>query len=534
MNKDKRTLIISMGLIAVILTGLFINLTWTDGDEGRYALLAKSIAQGSGQSEIYLPEPEPEWLTPPVYPYLLGGLTWLFGFSIPLLKIFSAICYIFFAALIAAWVSRMHPLTTVDKMTVFALGTCTVFGLSFSWFMYSEALYLLASYTTLLYALKADRVKQAASTGLLAGLALLIRPVGLALLPAIFMHYACRKKWRHASVFIGSAIAVNLITVLRTYQLLGVPFAYMAHYGGETSSGGLLAGVSTILNAMIQLFPQHYFVGMPHSLFFSLFNNHNLLSKVHLSFLTWPLMLSIAGIVTIGFISRIKKWSALEWYWMTFWPMISTYHVHLHRGIEYRYFLPLMPLIGLYFVTGIRYLFSLAPEKPPVIGVFKNILLAVIALYVLATATVAGSGRVRHEWALRKRPSTSPERLLVGGAPDQIAFGRYIEACEWIREHTPSNAVIISRKPRHTYLISNRKGHRYDGVDVRGSNTWAILTHYADTHPVYVLEDAFLPESSYGRDRIYMLEPVLNTHRDRLQLIYTSAPPTCRIFKLTR
>ena len=50
-------------LLALFLALTSIRLTFTDGDEGRYAQLGMAIAQGEGRTDIHLPKPGPDFLT---------------------------------------------------------------------------------------------------------------------------------------------------------------------------------------------------------------------------------------------------------------------------------------------------------------------------------------------------------------------------------------------------------------------------------------------------------------------------------------
>ena len=62
---------------------------------------------------------------------------------------------------------------------------------------------------------------------------------------------------------------------------------------------------------------------------------------------------------------------------------------------------------------------------------------------------------------------------------------------------------MLSRKPRHTWLVSDLRGFRL--ADVRESHDedpWKTVTSIADRGDILILQDGYSAQSSYGRDRM--------------------------------
>lgn len=526
------------GLIcAVLLAALYFQATLTDGDEGRYLLLARSIAQGQGQSNVHYPEPSPEWLTPSLYPWVLGGLYAVFP-SIIFLKAFSWVCYAVAVFLFVLYLRR-ESLNGMSMASIMALGMLTVFSLYYSWMILSEAFFLVF---VMLFILLMPRIESGQglrfvfAAALIAGGSVLVRPVGIALVGAGVLSLFFRGRWRDGLIFLAAALAVNMPTIMRTMSVLGVPFAYMAHFDSAQESRGVLTAFLQMMHAVSRLLPTHFLDGMPRAFFFSLFDNHCLLCNVGLGWMRPFAMTVISLLVLIGWgrMMYVRR-SAAEWLFLIFWPLISTYHVHLTRGIEFRYFFPVLPLAALYLYRGLettawglRRIFK--RDYPGERSV--SVCAALMAVYVLTTSMVVAGIRIQYAWETRGMTAWAPERMLMQDDPDRRAFGRYLETVLWAKTNTPPDAVIVSRKPAHTYLFSDRKSHRYDMLnDVTG--VWNTITYYVQSRPVYLLEDAFSVESGYGRDRRGMLLPAMRAHSNALHLVYATREPVTRLWRVT-
>jgi len=520
-------------LLSAVLVLFHVNLTWQDGDEDRHLLVARAMAEGHGQVNLHLPEPDPEVMTPPAYPFALAMLLNLFGSSLVPLMAFSAMCYVGFVYVVARIAEEDDELMGAGAWAVTMVGCFGVFMLGYAWRIFSEMPYLLVAFLAFLVVLKGDREGTAMDVimgAILAALAALVRPVGIALFPAGVLHYAFRREWRNVLVFVAVVVAVYGPFVVRTYLLAGVPIPHMLVYDPEgTAMRAAGSSIAGLLGTMAESLPYYFFHALPRRMFFSLFSEECLICMLGLRWLITPLTVLLSLGVLAGFLIKLRKGGLAECYWLIYWPMLGTFE----QWPQDRYLLPVIPLAALYLgvacTVAIRKLFA---YQPRVRRKLTAAVLALPAVYVLLTAGGAGVVRLRNEiraWGLHP---WDPQRQLAIGWPDNRAFARYIQAGRWMGEHLPTNTVVVSRKPRHTYLFSGLRGHRYDGVDVKGTSTWDRITRHAGARPVAILQDGFSAESGYGHSRISMLDPALEAHRGELELVYETEEPETRVWLL--
>jgi hypothetical protein len=228
----------------------------------------------------------------------------------------------------------------------------------------------------------------------------------------------------------------------------------------------------------------------------------------------------------------------MEFYFLIYLCLISTYNParYLTQGVflpQYRYLICMLPLAAFYLATGWLYVISHVFHRSVQIRTrIVYVGLGLFAIYVLSTSAIAGFLRTKHEWPLRGRPIWDPVRLEQTDNTANHALAQYMRTAFWIRDNLSTNIVIASRKPEHTYLFSGRKSFRYDGVDVHGSNVWDIMTRQQQYGELIILQDAFPPDTVYGQDRMTMLEPLMREKEHQLELLYESAPPTTRVWRV--
>ena len=126
----------------------------------------------------------------------------------------------------------------------------------------------------------------------------------------------------------------------------------------------------------------------------------------------------------------------------------------------------------------------------------------------------------------------SPQRHLNIPLDAHQAFGRYLEAASWIKENTPTDSIVVSRKPRHTYLMAERQGFRLVEVRELGETPFETISRHLSYGPVYILQDAYPEDSSYGRDRRVTIDPMLVEHAQQLKKVHSTEAPETTIWKL--
>lgn len=203
-----------------------------------------------------------------------------------------------------------------------------------------------------------------------------------------------------------------------------------------------------------------------------------------------------------------------------------------------RFFLPAYPLVLFYMLTGLMWVIAaaariavrmtgqawskvrfragsgehaLTPGWPVRVAVISVLLLACVPQ--LWWTAAEGEANALYLAGQAPPPHHTPD------------WQAYFEACRWLREHTPPDSLIISRKFTMTTLYANRFSIP---LPLRPPPQFI---EYIDYHHVdYVLEDAF-DWSTQTRD---YLRPTLQAFPDRFELVGTVGPPTTRIWKVKR
>ncbi len=539
----KRHLCLLLAGLAFALALASPRLAFTDGDEGRYTLLGLALAEGQGRTDIHLPEPKPDFLTPPLFPWVVGAMIRAFGVSPLPLKASSLIFFAMAVGLLAGWARRRSGLSPSLLAMGVVLGCGNVFVLSMNWWILAEMFFLfllvaawsatdresVSSRHALLWALLA---------GLLAGATVLVRPSGLALLPAGALHFATRRRWGPLLAFLVAGLLVNLPTMLHTQALVGTPIAYLTHYRPGAGSGELAAGSSALLETVrnvLVMAPRYHFHYVPQHLFFQLLDGGGLLHRIGLAAITPPLSFLIGLLVLAGMASRGRRFGVAEWFYLGYLALISTYNQPdwAARG-EYfyqdRYLHSLLPLAGLYVLLALRWIS--ARFRSPWAARLGILVPAAATAYVLLTSLAVCAIRLRAEGNVWGLSPFAPERHLAIDLPEHQAFGRFLELILWAGEHTEGNALLVSRMPRHAFLVGGRQGFRPTELNGKAGDTWGTWTGWAARRPLYIVQDGYGEETGYGLDGRRTVDPLLAAHPERFRLVHETAAPVTRLWRL--
>ena len=187
-------------------------------DDGIYAALARSLAEGGGYRVPYLPGQPPAVHYPPGYPAFLA-LLWKLWPSFPgnvaLLKGANAVLMGLFTAMAALYLAPRIALRPRAIILVLVVAVTSVPMLAVATVLFSEPLFLVLA-AGALWAADRARVADgravlilAAGAGLLAGVATLTRSIGVALILAIVASLIIAR--RHAAAASAALPAVALV-----------------------------------------------------------------------------------------------------------------------------------------------------------------------------------------------------------------------------------------------------------------------------------------------------------------------------------
>ena len=236
-------------------------------DDAFYVILAKSIATGHGYRNLNLPGTPYATHYPPGYPLFLALLWWIgpaFPANVLLFKVANAI----FIAVAAAFAFKLgHERMQLGRgaaLVAVVAGTATTPALYLSSMVLSETMFLALTLALLLWAesrLSQRRagVRAAILLGACSGLLFLIRSQAIALVGAVAVVYAVRRRWRDAALALGTAFVVILPWLLWVAAHDGeVPSLMRGDYGsyfGWFVDGIRERGASMLIDTLRRTLP---------------------------------------------------------------------------------------------------------------------------------------------------------------------------------------------------------------------------------------------------------------------------------------
>lgn len=528
-------------LLALLFALAHVRLAWTDGDEGRYLAISSSIAKGLGQVEEYYPVPQPETITPSGYVWYLAAWIRVFGQRLEWIRLSSVIPFALFVGCFSLLVLRR---VLRAGGGVWLAGCLVVFGalqvqlLRYAWNLMSETSFLFLTF--LFFALQEgdgteENLPRNALLGIVAACSCLVRPVGIALALAGGIHLLLHRRWKPLLAFSFAFAVAYAPQIIRTWILLGVPFAHMTHYH---ETGGLLQTAFALLSTMWKGWLGYYFRSVPSDLFFYVFGADGFLGKCGLLVLSKPLTWLVAAAIGIGFFRRIPRMRMADWFWIVFWALVCTYDIgteaHAPGAFRFnpRFLVPVLPLAALYFASGLDWCVHALSRNGRRAGVIVGTAISGMALYTLLISAAVGVICLKNTWKCRGLHAWAPERVASSGNADDVAFARYIETAVWAGSNLPPQSIVASRKPQQTFLFSGLKGFRYDSdwIGDAPHDVWENAVAYGCHGPVYLLQDAFPAEGGYGNTRVQILDPAIAAHESDLRLVYATEEPATRLW----
>jgi hypothetical protein len=231
-------------------------------DDGIYALLARSIATGQGFHFSHLPGSPAATHYPPLYPLLLAA-AWRVAPSFPEnLPVLLGLNALLVGAVAFGWwrfAMRRLEWGHVEAATCALAATLSLPVLALAGALLSEPFFLALLWPALLVsehlAESADRV-HALRAGALIGVLMLVRTHALALLFALLLVLAVRRRWRDALAVGAAAMLVQLPWLLWTHWATPrLPAPLEGSYGSYLGwfAAGLLQGGPDFVLATVRV-----------------------------------------------------------------------------------------------------------------------------------------------------------------------------------------------------------------------------------------------------------------------------------------
>lgn len=552
-SSSKPILAIALVAIAAVLTVCFFSNTWRTGDESRYYVLGKSIADGQGYVMGHLPIFRPENITPPVLPYVISLFVSMDGSGILLTRIFSALCFLGAVFMVSRVMARGCGLHEGYQFCAVVAGCFTVPMLTVSCWVMADMPYLFLVYSLLLLMLRYEtsrKLNVLFLAGALSGLAYLTRSAGLAIFAGCAGYLLLQMRVKDVTAYLLGAFVFMLPWIVRNMIEFGAPDAYIAYLSEQTGNeGGLDYPWHRIAGDLARTFPEYFLNILPSSMFYGLFYGevYDLLQKVHMHGITRVMRFLLPALIFIGWACRLRRPSVLECFY--FFHLLLICAMPLKAENAY-YLFPIFPLSGMYLVLGGYYTFRFAAQRTSSwadqhgtgfsgwTGFLESMapLFAMgVAFYVLLMACAVGAVHLKKEWPRWQFAGWAPERYEMFEDPYFDAWANFVRAGQWLGRHAPENAVVASRKPLHTYVFSKRKGWAYHiPSEMEEESVQKAFQSAAERGPVYLIEDGFhlaAPQSSYGQTHRIVMDQVFENPSGTFSLVHKFEDPATKIWK---
>ena len=502
-EKHSQWLLISILAVFVILSLLMFDpKPFVGGDNAAYVSLSRSLVQGKGFSEIWVPQVKPHTQYPFGFPLLLApisllelpyvwykvipwmaGLLSLLAFGM-LMKEENKALYllpVFLLALNPYFLEYTHWVLSELPFTFFVVLT---FWLLRQWEKRSGYVWLTALIISAVFANY-------------------IRSAGISLYLGIFIHLLFKRKLRAAGIFIAGCVALTLPWALRN-----------SHYG---TSGGYLE--QFLMRDPYQ--PELGFLGAG-GLVQRLFANLkiyfvNVLPRMLVpSVDKWGLSGSLVVVMILTVIPALAALSArlvkspkgYDWFVLTYLGMSLLWP---EAWSDVRFLLPLLPFLLFYMVQAYHYLLA---------GVFnKQVLGPAVILTLLVVSANVSSGWEKISGSLAANKYYRQDKYS-GYDP---AWRSFFTAAEWIKASTPENSIVVSRKPSLFYLSAKRKTFCYPFTTNRDSVLKEIdRADYVMVEPVSGTGQKYL---------IPAIQPLLDK---KYKIIYAQGDPPTYVLQIIK
>jgi hypothetical protein len=411
-------------------------------DDAFYVILAKSLATGQGYRNLNLPGAPHAVHYPPGYPLFLAAL-WRIAPAFPgnvfWFKVANAL-FLSVAAGCAYQFGRQRlGLSPVVALVGTAAGTVTTPALYLSSMVLSETMFLALAIPLLIWAERATSrddqdVGGALALGACAGLLFLVRSHAVALIGAIAIVYALRRRWKESGLsLLGAAVVTAPWMLWVAEHNAAVPALMRGDYGsyfGWLVDGLRERGMDLVLTTLRRNIPALLQIVVRR-----LQPPENPIPNLVVS-------LCVGGLAAFGFV-RLARRARVTFVFLAAYCAIAA----IWPFVPVRFFLGIWVLLMLVLTSGVQSLIE--QRRPAGAGRDRNLWIAGRAFWVTASVvlvTGAFAYNVRgfsHHWW-----STTEAQSARWIAPK----------IEWVRTHTDSAAIIATDHDEGgLYLYTGRR-----------------------------------------------------------------------------
>jgi hypothetical protein len=435
-----------------------VNVFGSLSDDALYFSSAQALAQGRGYILPSIPGTPPATKYPILLPWLLS-FVWRYNPSFPSnLSLATAIMVAFGCGYVVASFLFLRRYPGIKQYEVLLLTTfCALHPvvLQYSARLLSDIPFAALSIITFItgdqYMRREAGLPGPAITGVLSGLSLLLRVLGVPIAAGIFLCAIYRRAWRQATI-LAVTIAPFFLWVMWTWVIKPAPTppAPFARFGMGwqqtwlfyTSYAGMWKlSIANLGLASSMVFSHFvYFIADTSGYFISPLCKSNIVLWFVGTLLVW-------AIILYGVRANVRRagWKPVHFSFLLSVVIITFWH---YLGWD-RFLLPFLPLIAASFYFGGRELFSRLWAKRSTKFVADRVLVgSLCAAMVILSATVTWNfvfgARVQVREEANKR---------------EILQGEKREMYEWIKSNTTADARVIApgTEDGALYLYTGRK-----------------------------------------------------------------------------
>lgn len=503
--------------VRILVTVQLISIAWQftpmycdNGDNATYYILGKSIAEGKGYRNLDTPGEPVHYQYPVVFPLMLAvAEVFSRGFVLP--KIFVSLTSVLITLLSYYLLrDRLKYLTWPYLFLMAVSGQIA----AFSAIMMSEVPYLFFTVAALLLL---DRSQAEPGNRLLFWSAIIVsvlpvhtRSAGIAFSAAWIAANVLSKNYRYA--LMHALVAAVTMAVFRSFTGSN-PYGYLAWMRNVYD-----------IDAGFLTFPE-WFARLIDN--FSKYGGHVIRNTmVPFQFASPPYLNRIFSaliifLIFVGWLrSVLRTYRFLGIYVFFYIGLLLIFHWPTDR-----YIIPMVPFFYVCILLGLDALLQFfdVDTPQPATGFFTK----------LASREVTTPSRPALRvllWSVALIAVFNISMDVVNSRKRQLQFSpdwvNFYSCADWVRIHTPPDAVVVSRKTGLFYLRSNRKGVVYPFThDVE-----RILADMEENNVTHVVYDNF----GWTRTSAKYLYPVITSHPDRFRIVYALKNPDTFVLEFLR
>jgi hypothetical protein len=430
-------------------------------DDGIYVTTAKALATGQGYRIISLPYKPAQTKYPPFYPFLLS-LIWraypAFPQNLTPMTLLSVIATMGFLAISWRYLLKREYAPRLQVLVVIAMTAFNWRTMILATSIYSEMLFGMLSVAGLYVAEKYEKEAMSLWGGIalggLMGLAFLTRSSGVALLLAVGLHFAIRRRWRHAllPVGVGSLFVLGWAawSYLNRTTFDGGNAAYYTSYVrdmgsilsnlADHSAGSKLAALLTIVGENLV---GAIIVSIPVVCLGLNYDSVASLSGFSLG-LSLGLILVFFFTIAAGFVRHSRRGCRLLHIYVASYLAL---HLLWPYASYDRFLMCVLPFLLVFLMAELEMPISLIRREATTSGKVAGKISATFLVLIL----LLSSSLIVYSYA----SGIGRTQASLKAVSEHAAEDAYL--IQWINEHTdPEDVLICYRDPKY-YLYTGRK-----------------------------------------------------------------------------